>query len=404
MGATVAPAGGPQRDRGGRRRARVRRRIPVNPAQAQALRAYFEQAPAFDPAQREQCYLLRLSLDPAIRRWGTNMWSWRAASPGGFAPLPEIRVRGDGPQREIERVPLPDIRDALQRHAHFILLAPPGAGKTTVLPAAGPGRGARPLHDPETARLPLVVRLAEQKADEDRIPFWRASGSANCPVPARRRRGICRRPAPGPAVPAVRCAQRGARDRLQERIDDWRDFAAALPAGNRLVFTCRTDDYDGRLKVQQVEIDPLDDGQIQQFAQPACTTRTPTPSGLRSPDRTPTCSRWRGRPTTWPCSWMSSTPTRSCRPTGQLLRALRHQAVEPRRGQAHPDWIDAAARNLALRQSLAMQSLGEGTEISRSLALAQPRRCAFPAVGLSRRPGRPSYAGCGRHAAGTYDR
>ena len=119
--------------------------IPVNPAQAQALRAYFEQAPVFDLAQHEQCYLLRLSLDPAIRRWGTQY----VVLAGGYRPVVsprfhEIRVHGDGPRREIERVPLPDIHDALQRHAHFILLAPPGSGKTTVLPAAGPGRGARP--------------------------------------------------------------------------------------------------------------------------------------------------------------------------------------------------------------------------------------------------------------------
>ena len=188
------------------------------------------------------------------------------------------------------------------------------------------------------ARLPLVVRLAEQKADEDPHAFL-----------AR----LWQRELPGPGVDAAAefaaalhqgrlcllcdTLNEARRDRLQERIDNWRDFAAALPAGNRLVFTCRTDDYDGRLKVQQVEIDPLDDGQIQQFAA-ACLHHTQPDafwSALTGPhaDLLPLA-----RTPYYLALLVDEFDAHEELPTqrAQLLRALRHQAVEPRGGQAPP--------------------------------------------------------------------
>lgn len=62
--------------------------------------------------------------------------------------------------------------------------------------------------------------------------------------------------------PATRSTRRAA---TAARRCRWRDFAADLPTGNRLVFTC-TARLPGELKVKQLEVDPLSNEQIQDFA------------------------------------------------------------------------------------------------------------------------------------------
>ena len=74
-------------------------------------------------------------------------------------------VHGEGPERQIERRKLADIRDALTEHTAFILLAHPGAGKTTVLQRIALDLAGACLQD-ATNLLPLFVRLSHQKLDE----------------------------------------------------------------------------------------------------------------------------------------------------------------------------------------------------------------------------------------------
>lgn len=111
-------------------------RVSISPAQADALRKFLDASPGQTQAERERQYLMHLCVNPDFHRWQQRY----VALSGSYQAAPVlspayslIRVRGDGPQRQIERVPLPDIRAALKTHAKFILLAQPGAGKTTVL-------------------------------------------------------------------------------------------------------------------------------------------------------------------------------------------------------------------------------------------------------------------------------
>ncbi len=89
------------------------RTVAVPPELADALRKFLDAAPGPTQAERERQYLLRLCVDPDFQQWQQRY----VALAGGYRAVPEltpaysaILVRGEGPQRQIERVALPDIR------------------------------------------------------------------------------------------------------------------------------------------------------------------------------------------------------------------------------------------------------------------------------------------------------
>ena len=107
------------------------RSLSLSPEQTQALDRYLVVTPTSGPAEREAHYLTRLCLAPEYQRWQRRY----VTLSGGYRMPPKltptftrIEVRGEGPQRQIERVALPDVAQALKEHHAFILLAQPGAG------------------------------------------------------------------------------------------------------------------------------------------------------------------------------------------------------------------------------------------------------------------------------------
>jgi hypothetical protein len=156
------------------------RALQVSPAMADALRQFLDATPGQSDAERARQYLAHLCVNPDFQRWQQRY----VTLAGGYRAAPEltpaysaILVRGEGPQRQIVRVPLPDIRTALERHPRFILLAQPGAGKTTVLQRMALDSALAYLQGQPEARLPLFVRLASQGAQETPHEFlarqWR---------------------------------------------------------------------------------------------------------------------------------------------------------------------------------------------------------------------------------------
>ena len=213
---------------------------------------------------------MNLCVNPEFHQWQQRY----VALAGGYRTVPEltpnystILVRGEGPQRQIERVPLADIRMALDAHATFILLAQPGAGKTTVLQRIALDKAQRCLVGDPEALLPLFVRLAAQGEAESPHDFlarmWQAAMPGDGSAAAAELQAALHK---GRLCLLVDALNESRREHYAGRMLAWRDFARELPPGNRLVFTCRKLDYNGELMVQQVEIDPLDDGQIRDFA------------------------------------------------------------------------------------------------------------------------------------------
>ena len=86
----------------------------VPPEVADALRKFLDAAPGQTQVKRERRYLMHLCVNPDFHRWQQRY----VALSGSYQAAPVlspayslIQVRGDGPQRQIERVPLPDIRE-----------------------------------------------------------------------------------------------------------------------------------------------------------------------------------------------------------------------------------------------------------------------------------------------------
>ncbi|MBI1299758.1 SUMF1/EgtB/PvdO family nonheme iron enzyme [bacterium] len=362
------------------------KRVDVSTARIDALRQYLDVAPGTTQAARIDQYLLHLCVNPDFHRWHQRY----VALSGGYRSVPEltpnysaILVRGEGPQRQIERVPLPDIRDALNAHRTFVLLAQPGAGKTTVLRRIALDKAAAYLQSEDNTNLPipLFVQLSAQKTDESPPEFLaRMWGDL---LPGRRGDGeladLLRR---GRLCILCDALNEARREKYAERLHDWRDFAAALPTGNQLIFSCRKLDYGGELAVQQVEIDPLDEAQIQEFA----VRYLGDANGARF---------WRTLTT-------DHADLLDLAEIPYYLHMLvevfeEQQTLPPHRAHLfeqfvlqlfareqrhrHPvPWIDPAAQHLALSElAYAMQAVGEGTEVSVEWAVAQiPQTFTLP--------------------------
>jgi formylglycine-generating enzyme required for sulfatase activity len=345
-------------------------RLAIDSAHADALVKYIAAKPLADAEAREEAYLVRLCLDTGLRR----IYSRYVPLSGGYRPVRElsptysrILVRGDGPQRTIERVRLDDIRQAVDEHPAFVLLAQPGAGKTTVLQRLALEMTLKRLREGGEALLPLFVRLAAQKPDEAPLDFlgrmWREEAPGLHTDPTGE---IATALQQGRLCLLCDALNEARREKYRERMMEWADFARRLPTGNRLIFTCRTQDYSGGLAVQQVEVDPLSPEQIQDFARLYLGKEKGAAlwgelqrahSDLLDLAKIP---------------YYLLLMTEAYEDGGTLPR---HRAglfasfverllLREMDEKHHAEWIDPAAQHLALsRLAFAMQRLGTGTEV-----------------------------------------
>lgn len=346
------------------------RSIDAPPELVDALHKYLAETPGATQPERERQYLVHLCVNPDFHQWQLRY----VALSGGYRAAPEltpsysaILVRGEGPQRQIERVPLPDIRSALDSHARFILLAQPGAGKTTVLQRIALDKALAYLQDNADAQLPLFVRLSAQQADETPRAFLERMWQEQMPgshVDATAELSDALRQ--GRLCILADALNEARREQYTERMHDWRDFAADLPAGNHLVFSCRKLDYAGELAVQQVEIDPLTPVQIEDFA-------------VRYLDATQGAAFWAAlQERHADLRELAATPyylhmlvdvfaAQGDLPANRarLFEQFVFELFKREQGKRHAvPWIDPAAQHLALSDlAFAMQEVGEGTQV-----------------------------------------
>jgi formylglycine-generating enzyme required for sulfatase activity len=169
--------------------------------------------------------------------------------------------------REIVRVKLKTLREAVNKYPCVILLGDPGCGKTTALQHLAYKLAG------ETGRLPVSLRLSEfapKMAVEDFIVNgWagpKISGHWNAPELADHLTGFLEAGNLFCLFDALNeMPHEGYADRswaLRDFINKW------SPRGNRFLVTCRVLDYGEELTgLQRVEIQPLNDEQIMDFLQ-----------------------------------------------------------------------------------------------------------------------------------------
>ena len=318
----------------------------------------------------ERAYLTALRLDPRYGRWAQQFVALAGILttrelPPGWADIPPeftaLEAVGEGAQKQIRRVPLDDITQAVDKHAALVLLGAPGCGKTTTLQRLALD-AARQRLTGQPGPLPLFLPLAEYRDYPSPYDFLTAKwnqqvGTAD--LRQRLRQGdlflLCDALNEMPA--------RDGAD-YRARVGAWRQFARDWP-GNHLLFTCRSRDYSEPLGLPQVEIEPLDDGRVQDFLQrylPADLAirtwerlrATPLLALVRNPYYLSMLTYLVVQGGDWPAN------------RARLFDGFVNTLLTREQTRQHPDWPGADS----LRQALAdlaetMQALGEGTRLPR---------------------------------------
>jgi formylglycine-generating enzyme required for sulfatase activity len=217
--------------------------------------------------RNQQAYLLSLTVQREYQIWATRFiplaaqMDVRRAVEGLDMPIAfsEFRIprEGEGLEARVTSVPLPDITEAIHKHAAFVILGEPGAGKTTTLQKIA-FEAARALLAGGQGRVPLFVRLSQQ-GERDPFSFLRDEWELRTgtdladTLPA------------GCVLLLADGVNELPRDERAERLKAWRLFAADWTGANQIIFTGREKDYEGQLDLPRVRVEPLDDDRIAHY-------------------------------------------------------------------------------------------------------------------------------------------
>jgi predicted NACHT family NTPase len=176
---------------------------------------------------------------------------------------------GTGAQRQLERIPLTDVTQAVQRHPAFMLLGPPGCGKSTVLRRLALEMARAYLTGQDT-RLPMRINLANYAWHRETPLAFLTQHWTN--------EGL-----PGDFVSQVRAGEAvlladgfNEMERLnteserQRRANDWQKFFEDYFNNSnnlsRAIIASRDQaDYTQPLELPRIEIDLLSEEQIRAF-------------------------------------------------------------------------------------------------------------------------------------------
>jgi formylglycine-generating enzyme required for sulfatase activity len=280
-----------------------------------------------------------------------------------------LEASEEGAQRQVRRVPLTDIKDAVARHDAWVLLGEPGSGKTTTL--------QRLLLDLANARLqagqgplPLLLALADYRDYVSPHAFvaavWRERMGAD-DLDARLRAG-------GVFLLVDALNEMPFRDAAdyRARVAAWGRFARDDWPRNRIVFTCRGRDYSEPLGLPQVEIERLDDARVRAFLGrylPGALADTawarlaadPVLDLVRNPFCLLMLCELIGAGGAWPSG------------RAGLFAGFVGKLLDRERRRNHPDWpaVPDALTGALAALAEGMQRLGEGTRLPRGEVLAR---------------------------------
>lgn len=323
-------------------------------------------------------YLLSLTVRREFQVWATRFIPLaarvdvRRAVEGLDIPVAfsEFRIprQGEGPEARVTSIPLADVTEALDKHAAFVILGEPGAGKTTTLQKIAFEAAHRLLGGGE-GRLPLFVRLSQQGA---RSPFdflraeWERRTGAD----------LADALAAGRVLLLADGINELPRDERDERLKAWRLFAADYCEANQVVFTSREKDYDRQLDLPRVRVEPLDDGRIADYL------RRNDAEGLGELlDDPKTRLREMARNPFNLCLlvYAHKSNQRAMSNRGRLLEWFAGELFAREERLAHRDWLHRDVQTRALAQlAYTMQAHGEGTTFPLKTARAAlPEKVEF---------------------------
>ena len=162
-----------------------------------------------------------------------------------------------------ETIPLGNIRDAINKHSRFVLIGDAGSSKTTTIRRLALDAAQRKLDQPD-APLPLLLYLPRWKDEATAEDFVRMQWH-ELQFPAN--------------VDPIALLQQGEATLYLDGLNEMGDgvgnvrklkaWFKSSSAPSQVIVTCRKDNYtdDYKLELPIVQIEPLTDVQIRQFAE-----------------------------------------------------------------------------------------------------------------------------------------
>ncbi len=345
------------------------------------------QSGSADPARREEIYLACFILNQMYARWEREYLPL-----AGFLRT-EPRLRMEPSLRLSDRedqglsqagIKVDDIRQAITQHAktRLVILGEPGCGKTTTLNRLALDLARERLRDPLNARLPVRVDLFKFTGDQQPDDFlnneWNKTGLAGSYGQAVASRQVCF------LLDGVN--QMPTADRAK-RIGRWAHWANHdLQPGNWAIFTYRAADYTSSLRLPEVQVNTLDDGQMRQYfelrfgAQEAERHWATIEKRLRAGNdrferlaRNPFMLNLMADNLAEGKSFGESRALLMRDLADRLLdRELQHDGRQPEALTADPTGTAAVVLEALARLAFAMQKRSEGTGLPRALAEKTP--------------------------------
>jgi formylglycine-generating enzyme required for sulfatase activity len=224
-----------------------------------AEQIYLQRVVKADELNRWSSLFVPLSIDiPMPVSAGVNFAVGQDESDIFFRPeFASLDVEHFGVTSRVVRRRLEDLFEAVEQHKQFVLLGPPGSGKTTSLERLAWQMSIRRIDGQAKAKIPILLRLGDYTLDEG-VVQWVSKTLRQQWESELLSRNLDRLLADGEVLLLFDALNQLPVKDYDKRIVQLKEFLGKLADGNRVVITCRVLDYEPDFGPQRVEILPLD--------------------------------------------------------------------------------------------------------------------------------------------------